>query len=186
MPTRTYLAVGAQQLDSAAERGIGAFLDPGDGLVPGTLTESLDFRERTLFATANQLVGDYLALGANYRLSEAELESTLANVNDSAVHQRSVLHRLVLSARFNHPRGFFARWDSTWNHQSNTEDASGLDGDEFWQHDVWAGWRFGQRRAELALGVLNFTDQDYRLHPLNYHPETYRERTFAVSGRFNF
>lgn len=62
---------------------------------------------------------------------------------------------------------------------------SGLDGDEFGQHDAWAGWRFWQRRAELAVGVLNLTDQDYRLHPLNFYPETYRERTFAVSGRFS-
>lgn len=42
LPTRTHLAVGAEQLESTAERGIGAFLDPGDGLAPGTLTQSLD------------------------------------------------------------------------------------------------------------------------------------------------
>lgn len=186
LPTRTYLAAAAEQLESTAERGLGAFLYFPGGFEPGTLTQSLDFRERTLAVTANQLVGEYLAFGANYRLSEAKLDSTLVNVEDGSAHQRSLLHRLILSARFNHPGGFFARWDSTWNQQSNTEDASGLDGDEFWQHDLWVGWRFWQRRAELAAGVLNLMDQDYRLHPLNFYPETYRERTFAVSGRFHF
>jgi tetratricopeptide (TPR) repeat protein len=186
LPTRTWLAAGAEVLESAAERGVGAFLFTDTGVEPGALTESLEFRERSLFATAHQLVGDHLALGVSYRLSEAELERVFARVPDRAVDQRSVLHRLVLSARFHHPGGFFARWDSTWSRQSNTEDVSGLAGDEFWQHDFWAGWRFRQRRAELALGVLNLTDQDYRLYPLNYYPETYRERTFAISARFNF
>jgi len=33
---------------------------------------------------------------------------------------------------------------------------------------------------------LNLTDEDYRLYPLNYFGETYRERTAAVTGRFAF
>jgi hypothetical protein len=37
-------------------------------------------------------------------------------------------------------------------------------GDDFWQHNVWSGYRFPRRRAELRLGVLNLADQDYRLN----------------------
>jgi tetratricopeptide (TPR) repeat protein len=187
-PTRTYLTVSAEQLHSDATRGVGAFLDvagPG-GIVPATLTQSLDFEERSLLATVNQLIGEHLALGAAYRISEAALDTAYAGVEDSPVHQRSLLQQLDLSARFNHPLGFFARWDSIWTDQSNTEDAAALAGDAFWQHNLWVGWRFHRRHAEVAVGVLNLTDEDYRLHPLNYYQETYRERTVAVSARFNF
>jgi len=38
-----------------------------------------------------------------------------------------------------------------------------------------------RRQAEVAFGVLNLTSQDYRLFPLDYYQETYRERTFALS-----
>jgi len=36
------------------------------------------------------------------------------------------------------------------------------------------------------LGLLNLTGQYYRLSPLNYYQETYRYRTLAITGRFNF
>lgn len=185
--TRTYLAVAAHQTTSAASRGVGAFIfdSPTVTYAPATLEESLRFQERVLDATANQLLSKHFALGLHYRLSEAELDGVLADVNDSLVHQRSVLHQLAFSTRFNHPCGFFARWDSVWSHQSNAADASSFDGDDFWQHNLWAGWRFWQRRAEIAVGVLNLGDQGYHLYPLSYYPETYRERTLGVSARFS-
>jgi outer membrane receptor protein involved in Fe transport len=188
----TYLAIGVQQAESSAQRGVGAFLyDPAEaGYVPRTLTESLEFRERTLSANASQLVGQWLALGADYRLSEAELHTVFPLDARIAMDQRAVLHRVELSARFNHPSGWFARWDSVWHQQSNQDDAAkpkfgGGPGDDFWQHNLWTGWRFFRRRAEVSVGILNLTDQDYRLHPLNYHLETYRHRTIAVSARIS-
>jgi len=36
------------------------------------------------------------------------------------------------------------------------------------------------------VGVLNLTDQDYRLNPLNLYPDLPRSRTFAASLQFNF
>lgn len=191
--TRTYLTINGEQVRSDAERGAGAFLaySGNAAIIPSTLTEALAFQERGVRGTLNQLVGEYLTLGAAYRISEAELDTAYAGVEDSPVHRRSVLQQLDLSARFNHPSGIFARWDSIWNHQSNYEDAAeprygGGPGDDFWQHNLWVGWRFHRRHAEVAVGILNLTDQDYRLHPLNYYPETYRDRTYAASLRFNF
>ena len=59
-------------------------------------------------------------------------------------------------------------------------------GDNFWQLNVFAGYRFPHRRAEVRLGVLNLTDRDYRLNPLNLVSEPPRERTFYASFRFAF
>lgn len=191
-PSRTYLFLEAQEARSSADRGVGAFLeDPqADAIVPHTLVETLDFRERTFFAGVSQLLGDRVTVGAAYRISEAELDTNLARVLDGAVHARSVLQQARLSARYHHPSGYFARWESVWNQQSNHDSAAdpnygGGPGDDFWQHNLWTGWRFFRRRAELAVGILNLTDRDYRLHPLNHHLEPYRDRTFAVSARFD-
>ena len=61
-----------------------------------------------------------------------------------------------------------------------------MPGDSFWQHDLVAGYRFAKRRAELRLGVLNLTDQGYRLNPLNLYAELPRQRTFLAAAKFNF
>ena len=48
------------------------------------------------------------------------------------------------------------------------------------------GYRFPQRRAEIRIGLLNLTDQDYRLNPLNLMAAIPRSRTLAVSLKFRF
>jgi len=49
-----------------------------------------------------------------------------------------------------------------------------------------AGWSFYKRRLELKTGVLNLTDRDYRLNPLNLAPEYPRERTWMAALKFYF
>jgi outer membrane receptor protein involved in Fe transport len=70
--------------------------------------------------------------------------------------------------------------------QSNRGYAGGLPGDDFWQQHVYVGYRFPKRQAEIRLGLLNLTDQDYQLNPLNLYAELPRERTLAVSFKLNF
>jgi hypothetical protein len=117
----------------------------------------------------------------------------------------SQLHEFGLSVIYNHPAGWFVRTDANWYSQDNDDFVggtlptetrfaaprvvthnAGLPGDEFWQVDLTAGWRFSRNRGELSLGVLNLTDEDYRLYPLNPYRELSRERTFAVRFRLNF
>ena len=88
----------------------------------------------------------------------------------------------VQIVQFNHPSGFFAGAESVWYGQDNENVAD----EEFWQFNVIAGYRFAQRRAEMAVAGLNLSDQDYRLNPINYHAELPRERTLLVSFKFNF
>ncbi len=59
-------------------------------------------------------------------------------------------------------------------------------GDAFWQLDLFAGWRSPRRRLEAQVGILNLTDQDYRLSPISLLPELPRERALTASLRFNF
>ena len=75
---------------------------------------------------------------------------------------------------------------SIWFNQQNDGYTPSLAGDNFWQHNFFVGYRFPQRYVEVLAGVLNLTDTDYRLNPLNVHPALRRERTFVASLKFNF
>ena len=70
--------------------------------------------------------------------------------------------------------------------QENDDHTPKLRGDDFWHFNLFAGYRFRQRKAEVALGLLNIANQDYRLNPLNVYQELPRERTLMVSFRLNF
>jgi Tfp pilus assembly protein PilF len=189
--TGTYVSLAAELLSLEADRTLGAYVTtvrPGvlAPALPGGTKERLEFEEKTLTATVHQLIGKYWAVGGSYRVSRAELEEAFANVAQFNRDVSATLQQAQLSATFNHPCGFFAQWSSLWTQQSNHDYAPDLPGDDFWQHQVQIGYRFAQRRAEVRLGLLNLTDQDYRLNPLTLHAELPRERTLMVSLRFNF
>jgi hypothetical protein len=190
--TGTYLAAEGVILDSDVSQTIGDwdFLFP-PSFIPAGTPQDLDYTEQSLILTANQLVGDCWSLGARYRLSRAQLQTqfpaipaSVSSANDTT--QEAVLNHVALFALFNHPSGFYARAAASWYAQSNQGYSPDLPGDEFWQLDLFVGYRFLQRRMDVGVGVLNITDQDYRLNPLNLHRDLPRERTFAARFRFNF
>ncbi len=144
-------------------------------------------------------------------LARAE-SGAVANLAGSAETQReSTLHELSLFALYNHPNGFFARAEGNWFRQDNDTfsqslkfDAanqllderrvrslrntrnSGPPGDDFWQFNVVAGWRFLRNQCEVSFGFLNITGADYQLDPLNPYFELPRDRTFVVRAKFSF
>ena len=129
-------------------------------------------------------------------------------VRNSNRESRSGLHELSLFANFNHPSGFFARAEANWYQQNNDENVTtatykivdifnrgkaklrtqnlGVAGDDFWQFNVLAGYRFHRNRCEISAGLLNITGQDYRLLPLNPYEELARDRTVVVRCRLSF
>ncbi len=158
---------------------------------PSGTRQQLDYRERTLYANANQLLSDEWSMGVRYRLSDAKLDSRFREISatvsrGAGVTQEATLHQVNLFVLFNHPAGAFARADALWTHQDNRGYSPDLSGDDFWHFNALIGWRFAQRRAEVAVGVLNIGDQDYRLNPLNLSPEPMRQRTWTVSMKLAF
>jgi outer membrane receptor protein involved in Fe transport len=87
---------------------------------------------------------------------------------------------------YNHRSGFFAQLDARWWSQSNQGYSPDRPGDDFWQVDAFVGYRFLRRRVELRAGIVNLTDQDYRINPLNLTAELPRERAFTARLQFNF
>lgn len=193
-PFGLYFAVQADVLNSDASQAVGKYTVTGFPPVYGSDSathERLDYTERSLTANLNQLLGDYFSVGVRYRVSEAELEDALAGIpsfNHAAFSRevQAVLHQVNLYTVFNHPSGAFARFESVWRRQSNQGYSPDLPGDDFWQLHAFAGWRFWQRRLEVGVGILNLTDQDYRLNPLNFMADLPRDRTFVASLRISF
>lgn len=196
-PTRTYLGVSGEILNSKIHRTLGAFDALVDQLfdfaVPSSIRQHLDYQEQSLQFTANQLLGENWSVGARYRVSQAVFKSDFVGVTDLplstlSARQRleSVLYQVDLFGIYNHRSGFFAGVDAHWYSQDNEGYIPAQPGDEFWQLNVFAGYRFLQRRAEARIGLLNITDQNYRLSPLNLYNELPRERTLAVQLQVNF
>ncbi len=198
-----YLSLAGEFLNSEARRTVGSydafpFMDNPDnpwGLArPGRLRQHLDYQEPSVTFAANQLLGDAWAVGVRYRLSRAELDSDYVDVRDGInltdfqprAHRESLLHEVELNGVFNHRCGFTARAEALWFLQDTAGYMPGTSGDEFWQFNLYAGYRFPRRRAEVLAGWLNITDQDYELSPLNLHRILPRERTFVAQLRVNF
>jgi outer membrane receptor protein involved in Fe transport len=192
----TYLGLAGEWTRSEVSRVVGAvelIPDPRQYVESGT-TEALDFAERTLIFSLNQLLGDEWSVGLRYRLSDADLDKAFPDISNATFggglqpeqDLDALLHRLQLFTLYNHPSGFFARADAFWTAQTNRGYDPDQPGDDFWQFNALVGYRFLQRRGEVRLGLLNITDQDYRLNPLNLTPELPRSRTFVASLMLNF
>ena len=193
--TRTYVAVEVDLLTSDAMRTVGivtnAFFPVADS--PSGTRQSLEFRERTLAVTLNQLVGRDWSFGARYAISDAELRGrfvdvplNVAFISSANQNTEAVLQQLTLAANYNHPCGFFGRAESVWTQQSNRSGSASLADADFWQFNLYAGWRFYHRAAELQFGLLNIGNQDYQLNPVNLTYAQPRGREFMARLKFNF
>ena len=192
-PTGTYAGVQVQRLETNVRRDIGVFL-LNNGIPPfqsASTGEALDYRENSISASVNQLMGKYFVLGAGYSYSQARLDDNLPGVPTAALATaqqqfHSDLHHVSGLVVFNHPSGFFARAETHWYSQSNSGYSPALPGDNFFQENLFAGWRFDHRRIQVTAGILNLADSDYHLNPLTIHEEWPHQRTFTLQLDFIF
>lgn len=123
----------------------------------------------------------WLTNGYGIRKIFPALEPFQAQTTDRADLQE--VHAHVL---YNHPSGIFALVESGWHRQDNQADSTSLKDDSFVQLNFFLGYRFPRQRGEVRVGLMNITDQDYRLNPLNVYEELPRERVFFARLRFRF
>ncbi len=197
---RTFLTISGDWLASEVDRQIGTVTfrppsTPGPAFFDTQTRQILDYHERTLAVSLNQLVGDEWAFGLRYGVSEARLDVLSPDIPIGVAttgglqrqqHLAAVLHQLSFNARYNHASGFFAGASALWSRQSNHGYSTDLPGDDFWHFNVEGGWRFLRRRLEVRTGLLNITDRNYRLNPLNLTAELPRSREVFVSLRLAF
>ncbi len=193
--TSTYLTLEGRILDSTGERSLGVLTNSSPFPVPdspGNISQSLDFTEQTVLVSLNQLICDNWSLGARYQVSHADLKSTFGGIPTAAPGNPSedvnaTLQQLTLYANYYHRCGFFSQFQGIWTGQHNAGyGPPGLPGDYFWQFNLYAGYRFLHRAAEVRVGLLNLTDQDYTLNPLNLYYDQPRGRTVSLAFKFYF
>lgn len=190
-----YCGVEADWIQSSGERETGALTNSGL-LFPDTPTSTLQrlkFWERSLSLYGTKLLGETFSVGARYRLSQATLSGQFPEIprgtpglSDLEQWNRSILHHLTLHANLHLQSGFFSEWDSDYYAQSNLGYSPDRPGDAFWQHNLFVGYRFPRRSAELRVGVLNLSGTQYRLNPLNLYSTLPRDRTLVVRLKLNF
>jgi Tfp pilus assembly protein PilF len=189
--TGTYVDVEGQLLTSRGNQLIGAWTSPFP--VPtevSDLPQTQYFQEKDAFFSVSQLLGKELSVGARYSLTSVDLTSRVAlppgTINSFLynLHENSTLNEVSLFGNFAVPCGFFSQAQANYWDQFNTLPGEG--GDGFWQFNLYAGYRFPRRHVELAVGVVNITDQDYHIDPVTYFLEQAHRRTFVASMKFNF
>jgi hypothetical protein len=162
-----------------------------------SVTEEYDYEEIAAGAYVNQLVGRWFAVGASYQFTRSRLHHDLGSDwlglepptgGDlrGSYPRNADLHQGLLHVAFNHESGVFANASAVSVFQTSEDSGAPVADEDLIQLNLAAGFRFPRRRAEVALGILNATDQDYRLDPLSYYPRLRRERTFWCSLRFAF
>ena len=190
-PSRTYVGIQAQQLNSRREPH--GWL-PGLEQWPAPICPLLDSGTAPTTARARSAAASTsfsatsLVVGAGYTYNQAKLQDTYPKVPLKGFNttQQADLQEASGYILFNHPSGFFARADATWYHQENSGYTPALPGDDFVQENIYLGYRFLHRHAEVMFGILNLSDQDYHLNPLNTYLELPRERTFILRVNFIF
>ncbi len=197
-PTRTYLTIEGDVLESDAERLVGTtiYTITGGPLPPptfGSLQQGVKYEERGINVALTQLISDEWSVGIRYRLSYGELKNsfptlspTIANTTGIPGEINGTMHQVNTYLLYNLRCGFFARAEGNWYKQSLRGFNNTTPGDDFYQLNAYAGYRFAQRRAELRVGVLNILGQDYRLSPINLYNEISRDRTFTAMVKFTF
>ncbi len=191
-PTRTYLDIEAQLLTSRGNQLIGAW---SSSPIPvptavADLPQTQYFQEKDAFVSLSQLIGKELSVGARYSLTSVDLSTHLTlppGTSDPGLynlHENSTLNEVSLFANFAAPCGFFSQFQANWWDQFNTLPGEG--GDNFWQFNFYAGYRFPRRHIEVSVGVVNIGNQDYKIDPVTYFLEQAHSRTFVASLKFNF
>ncbi|MBN2505511.1 MAG: TonB-dependent receptor [Verrucomicrobia bacterium] len=200
--SRTYAGIELERLEASARRRIGATWTettylPHPPTTASSLAQELRHVEYSAVVTLNQLVGRCGSFGARYSFNRAESRSWLPeippeNVDIWGVNQWAELHRAGMFGRFHHPSGVFLQgdldwyWQKNWRHYLNgtawiSED---LPHDSFPHLNLAAGWRFPRQRGAITVGILNLTDTNYHLNPLNFYPELPHERVFYAQLQF--
>ena len=191
--SETFITVEGRLMRESVNRWTGAvYLDQFSGqtwLAP--FAEDLHYREESVSLTVNRILVERWFLEGGYQFARSTLELRQALVPDQPAKDRSVeeqsnLHVLRAGLAYRPRSGWFGQARVAWYIQDNQSTVTDRPGDDVPMVDLWLGWQFPLRRGEVAVGLLNLADQDYRLYPLNYYWEMPRERTFAARLKWNF
>lgn len=191
--SRTFLEFQLERLDSEINTGVGVFEVPFNSpqAVTAALPEQFHYVERTGGVTLNQLLGEGFVFGADYKYTQSDLRQTLTTLPLSVYsganqNLAATLQNINTYLLFNHPSGFYTKFEVHWYGQNNSGWVPVEPSVSFAQENIYAGYRFAHRRAELEAGILNLSGGGYNLNPLTVYQELPMKRVFELSFNFIF
>jgi tetratricopeptide (TPR) repeat protein len=195
LSSRTYISVQAELIQSEADETFGLFETASGTNFPATsTTQRFNYTEQSLIATFNQLVGNELSFGAVYQVTRSRLETAFPGIPDPLsfygaapdpdVH--AVLQQVTPYILVNHPSGVFVRLEAPWYSQSNSGYSTPLPGDEFYQVNLFVGYRLPRRYGAFMAGLQDINGRNYRLNPLTPYEELPRERVWSIRLQLAF
>jgi outer membrane receptor protein involved in Fe transport len=192
-PTGTYLDLEAEFLTSSGNQLIGAYNGGLGGVAISEFSQSQYFNEQDVFASLSQLISKEVSVGARYSITAVDVtvdDYSPATAQLFPQHENSTLNELSMFANYYVPCGFFSQFQANWWAQHNANNQFSVTGPEpganFWQCNLYAGYRFPRRHIELAMGLVNMFNQGYNVDPVAYFLEQARTRTLMASLKFNF
>jgi Tfp pilus assembly protein PilF len=193
LPKRFYVGLNAELYSAEADQRFGAFryfyAETPPNIRPSTERNEIEYSEPSVAFTVNRLVGEEWSLGASWKFSQADVTVTKPDLAMTsallAVEDGGSLHTGSAYVLFNHRSGFFAQTDVIYHHQEVKSLANIDPSESALNWNSKAGWRFWSQRGEFVIGLLNMTDSDHRLHPLNVYTRLPRERTFYAKLRIS-
>ena len=195
--TGTYVDLEAQVLSSTGNQVIGAYSGGPGGVAIADFSQSQYFNEEDVFASISQLICKEVSVGARYSLTAVDVsvdDYSPATAQLFPQHENSTLNEFSLFGNYYVPCGFFSTFQANWWVQHNANNgytggglAGGSEpGADFWQLNLYAGYRFPQRHVEVSVGLLNVLNQGYNVDPVTYFLEQSRTRSLVASLKFNF
>lgn len=187
----SYFGLEAARLHSDVKRVIGVYdflLDTAE-FVPSGTPQKLDYTEHSVLAVLNHQFTTELSAGLRCRFTRSELEARLPNLLPNPgfpnhTSDTAELYQPEAWLQYKLPCGFYTKFIARGLIQDNHTPA--LQDEAVPQFDLLFGWRFWRQQAEVTLGLLNLTDQDYKLNPLTPFTDIPRERAFLARLRLSF
>lgn len=197
----TFLSFALSYGMFSADRTIGRFTetiptnatanDPGE-LTIGEMEQSIDYNEMSFTARIDHLLTSRTSIGASFTWQHAQIDEQLKNdydVSNTSPYlddTSATLYTGSLYARYQHTNGWFAGTDlQYWIQQSHS--ISPEIADTYAPNlNLSFGYRLQQQRGEITFSILNLTDEEYELNPVNNYNQPPHERTFVIQTRFSF
>ena len=188
---KSFLTISAQSIESNGLTKSGALSvypdwwdkEEFDGMRIENDTTLLDYEEKSILISYNQLIDPFFYLGLNYQLSFASLEMGWREVPSELwepMKQDTVFQQINPFIGMQLPNGLFCEIGGMGYIQSNDSNYDTTDVNQ-WLANAACGYRFWNRRGELRLSVLNINDREVFIDHINYHKMPPNERMF--SGR---
>ena len=192
LPTQTYLSFEGISLASRLNQTSGYFqyrLPPPSVqkqyyTIPASYSQEHRYLEQGIRFTANQILAEEWFAQGSYQFTQNKLDSNTTNIPNYTddLPAEANLNSIRGSLLYQRKDGWFTRASAIW-HIQDRQMMKISDHEDFFQINLFFGYRLSRHRGEMTIGILNLNDKNYGLSPLTPYEELPRERMIYLRIR---